>query len=448
MREAKRYSSLPIVLAASGGILMIAALGWFLTGGRTAGPAAADIATGEVASTVRNEDATGASGGDSPDVLIERVLALSLDQTSVGTAPIDADAELRKARFAAAAEMLVTPPEQNALYFYSRAIAADPDNADAISELDAVLARVALSVSNDLAAGKFDEAYALTALVAARRPDHPLVESTRDAIDSRASQLVGSAAQYAEAGDDAAAAAALDEAAALPGLNPAFVTAAMAGVAEVQQSRADAELAETEAKRLADEEATAEWTGKVRGAIKSGRLVSPTGDNARDYLAERETPKEAVDLLTDELLVALILESQLSLEAGDISRAEDHFSAASELRADAAGLAEMRDRLERRIIADEEAKVLGLNDFVRLDTTPARYPRLANQRNITGWVDVQFTVTQTGSTADIEVVAAEPESIFDESALEAVERWTFQPREFRGQRLNQRASARLVFRLE
>lgn len=96
----------------------------------------------------------------------------------------------------------------------------------------------------------------------------------------------------------------------------------------------------------------------------------------------------------------------------------------------------------------EESRVLALSDFISIDTPPARYPRSATARNLTGWVDVLFTVTSAGTTADIEVVQSEPVNVFYESAVAAVEQWRFQPRMFRGRFLNQRASARLAFRLE
>ena len=219
-------------------------------------------------------------------------------------------------------------------------------------------------------------------------------------------------------------------------------------IASARQARIDAERDRIETERLAAELSVIEWTGKVRGAIKSGRLLSPAGDSARDYLAERDEPKESKDALTDELLAALMAAGQQNADTGNVVEAESLIDAASELRADAAGLNEIREVIEQKLIEAEGARVIGLNNFVRLNTTPARYPRIANQLNITGWVDVVFTVTPMGSTTDIAVVEAEPENVFDESAINAVEQWTFQPRQYRGRLINQRASARLVFRLE
>ena len=89
-----------------------------------------------------------------------------------------------------------------------------------------------------------------------------------------------------------------------------------------------------------------------------------------------------------------------------------------------------------------------MEELVRLNVVAARYPRRAESRGISGWVEIMFTVTPTGETSDIDVAGAEPLEIFDDSAIEAVEQWTFEPKEFRGRTISQRAIARLVYRLQ
>jgi protein TonB len=56
------------------------------------------------------------------------------------------------------------------------------------------------------------------------------------------------------------------------------------------------------------------------------------------------------------------------------------------------------------------------------------YPPRALSRGIEGWVIVQFTITETGSVRDASVVDADPEEIFDQSALNAIARWRYNPR--------------------
>jgi protein TonB len=77
-----------------------------------------------------------------------------------------------------------------------------------------------------------------------------------------------------------------------------------------------------------------------------------------------------------------------------------------------------------------------------------RYPRSAERRNISGWVDVVFTVTTDGSVADIEVAGSEPGDTFVESATRAVEKWEFEPVVEDGQIVDKRAGVRMMFAIE
>jgi protein TonB len=56
------------------------------------------------------------------------------------------------------------------------------------------------------------------------------------------------------------------------------------------------------------------------------------------------------------------------------------------------------------------------------------YPQSAIDRNLEGWVQVQFTVTTIGTVRDAIVVAAEPRKTFDDAALKAIARWRYNPK--------------------
>jgi protein TonB len=67
-------------------------------------------------------------------------------------------------------------------------------------------------------------------------------------------------------------------------------------------------------------------------------------------------------------------------------------------------------------------------DVLPLVRVNPEYPPGAIAGNIEGWVQVQFSVTATGSVRDAVVVASEPGTIFDDAALKAVARWRYNPR--------------------
>jgi protein TonB len=56
------------------------------------------------------------------------------------------------------------------------------------------------------------------------------------------------------------------------------------------------------------------------------------------------------------------------------------------------------------------------------------YPIQARQKGIEGWVAVQFTVGTDGSTRNVVALDAEPKSIFDSAAVQAVKGWKYSPK--------------------
>jgi len=56
------------------------------------------------------------------------------------------------------------------------------------------------------------------------------------------------------------------------------------------------------------------------------------------------------------------------------------------------------------------------------------YPPRAAERGVTGWVQIQFAVTPTGTVRDPVVVGADPRGVFEDAALKAIARWRYNPR--------------------
>jgi periplasmic protein TonB len=67
-------------------------------------------------------------------------------------------------------------------------------------------------------------------------------------------------------------------------------------------------------------------------------------------------------------------------------------------------------------------------DVIPLVRIAPDYPPRALSRGLEGWVQVQFTITPTGTVKDAKVVTAEPKSIFDDAALKAIARWRYNPK--------------------
>jgi protein TonB len=67
-----------------------------------------------------------------------------------------------------------------------------------------------------------------------------------------------------------------------------------------------------------------------------------------------------------------------------------------------------------------------------------QYPTRAASKQIEGWVRLQFTITENGTVRDAVVVDAEPHGYFEETSLQALARWKYQPKVFEGRAVERR----------
>ncbi len=79
---------------------------------------------------------------------------------------------------------------------------------------------------------------------------------------------------------------------------------------------------------------------------------------------------------------------------------------------------------------------------------PPHYPPGARQRGLEGEVLLRFVVTAEGRVEDVEVVDAQPGTVFVSAARSAVERWRFEAAQRAGQPVAVRVEVPLEFKLE
>ena len=88
-------------------------------------------------------------------------------------------------------------------------------------------------------------------------------------------------------------------------------------------------------------------------------------------------------------------------------------------------------------------------DVIPLVRVNPDYPQRALQRELEGWVQVQFTITAAGTVKDAVVVDAEPKETFDDAALKAIARWRYNPKVENGAPVERvGVQTRIVFQLE
>ena len=219
--------------------------------------------------------------------------------------------------------------------------------------------------------------------------------------------------------------------------------------------------------------------------LAQGRLLEPAADSAKYYL---EQPAQAEPASAATLAARTAFETRLLDEAhaavaaqnlpaarrwlaearsagaspAGLSAAEAEISAAQKPAAEAApaGAAVLAEApaavapppaagaAAAPAAAATDTSYVNASTLTRTHYVPPEYPQNARERGIGGWVDVQFTVQADGALNEVTVVAAQPAGVFEQSALDAVRHWRYQPQVKDGAPMAQRARVRVRFAVQ
>ena len=185
------------------------------------------------------------------------------------------------------------------------------------------------------------------------------------------------------------------------------------------------------------------------GALGSNQLLLPPTNSAKYYFLElmkTDAGNPTVAAARQNLGIAYVRQVRAALARADQRDAEawineariigytgDDFSAAeTELNA-------------AREKAAQAASVVGERSLQRLEYVAPKFPSNTRNRNVNGWVELEFTVKTDGSTGDIVVTNSSPRKTFDNAAMNAVREWRYKPVLRDGQAVEQRAAVRIRF---
>jgi len=186
-------------------------------------------------------------------------------------------------------------------------------------------------------------------------------------------------------------------------------------------------------------------------ARSENRLLSPPDNNAKYFavlmVAANQNDQRTVEaqgLLFEDFLGR----ARTTIESQDTLSAETWITEAGALDVDADRVDSVRAALTTLRIELESRKPVPASELILRDYVAPAYPTRAASRGIEGWVDIEFIVAVNGTTRDIVVTQASHDSYFRQQAAEAIEQWTFEPRSFLGETIEQRSYTRVTFKLE
>jgi TonB family protein len=360
---------------------------------------------------------------------------------------------LARGQMAIVTDRLTAPRGNNAVEYFRSVLELQPDNADAHAGLLRVGAALEARVTAALQAG--NAAQGATALMVLQRavPDYPRLDVLRAELLalSRSTRTPISVApapapkqQGASSRGREQTPAAAESAPAQPPDSEPTAEASSATATEPAPSQATNVKAEA-----APSAAELDVVARLRGR---GILLEPAGTNAYEQLlALRAKYPDSNEVRTEQqqLAFAFLERTRTALAAGDVDTAQAFLSRVDSLVPNMSATRALQAQLET---AQQQRafdrNVVQAATLKRVREVPPVYPREAERQGIRGWVDVEFTIARDGSTQDVIVRSAQPQQTFDQSAVEAVRRWRFEPVMRDGAPVPQRAAMRIRFELQ
>lgn len=408
--------------------------------------------------------------GGSSSIALPSIPMLALD---VGSSAMQEDAEmsaLERGELAFAAGNIAEPEKASALYFYQQAVAAEPENAEAIEGLSRVASHLLGTAESSVFRNDWSDARAYTNLVLEALPENEQAQGLLVRIEryQRVESLISLAARQVSAsrlttpkGDNALGTyrriLSLDSRneAATQGIKSiaqrllaGAQTAAFAGdterasglVAKVKGFAPNFEgVQETEQlskqwNQISSDQSTRGDLLAAAKALREDNLVAPKGSNAlelfRGVLAKdpsSEAATRGLDLVAQEL----ISRAWTQLRGQDLSGATQAVADAKLAGAQTSALAELTAEIgyQNRLANARLGRIdlqLPLSKLQAISQISPEYPKRAATKGITGWASVEFTVSPGGEVVDAKI-SESSNNLFDRAALSAIKRWRFEP---------------------
>ena len=195
--------------------------------------------------------------------------------------------------------------------------------------------------------------------------------------------------------------------------------------------------------------AALELLRSARQSLAGDRLVEPENDNAQYYLlALRKLDGQYAGLpaLTEDLGARLVAKGLASVNAQQYDAARDWLGHAAAIGYGSPQADAVRHDLDAALAHRAfMANVISANQLTLVKSVQPQYPPKAEKSGVGGWVELDFTVSDTGTVQDVAVNAAHPAGVFAAAATAALLQWRYQPLERDAMPVATRARIRIRF---
>ena len=205
------------------------------------------------------------------------------------------------------------------------------------------------------------------------------------------------------------------------------------------------------ARRRADTDA---WTQLLKNGterLQQDRLIEPADDSAKYYLLTlRSLDPGSADLSAamQDLGARLVAKARRALALEQYDAARSWLDEAGAVGFASPESNAVQHDLDAAVAGQQFlAKVVGAGELTLVKSVQPTYPPRAELSKIQGWVELDFTVAESGAVKDVAVHAASSPGVFENVAIRALLQWRYKPVLRDAKPVPQRARIRMRFTL-
>lgn len=385
-----------------------------------------------------------------------------------------------------AAGRIIEPVADNALYYYSKALEQAPMHLQALAGMDRVVRHLISGSESAIFQGDWLQARAFAERLRVLRPEDSRALELLERINrfeqlenlmARADRQVAAARLTEPRGDNA-----LETYRRILGIDPGngiatrgidSIVQRLLGVAQSAALAGESERAnryivrvktiDPNAPGLAEAEQVVEqWSKMVSNqhlqdqleaasaALEAGHLTKPDEPNALtlfNQVLDLDPSSDAARQGKRLVIQALIERAWSEIRAGRFSAAGQTLENARSAGAESFALVELEDEIEyqQALSNARQGTFDRLFTIGELGVKRREVPQYPRSGQGDGWVDVRFTVSESGEVVDA-LISKSSNPVFEEAALRAIGRWSFRPYLYKDRPLPVRAGIRFAFK--
>ena len=185
------------------------------------------------------------------------------------------------------------------------------------------------------------------------------------------------------------------------------------------------------ARKQADVDARGQLLKNANERLLQDRLIEPANDNAKYFyltLKQLDSSNPALASVLQDLGTRLTAKARRALILGQLPAAKSWLDELGTIGFSSAEVSSVQHDLEAAIAQQNfMTTLIPASQLTVLKSVQPNYPTKAVNGKIEGWVDVEFTVAETGKVKDVSVREASNPGVFDDAAVKAVAQWRYKP---------------------